>query len=66
MLITLNVSLQKLMQDIFVAAGVDPKAYQDELQDGLRGNGGAVEQFCKDLTAEAEEGKLDPIIGREE
>ena len=66
MLITLNVSLQKLMQDIFVAAGVDPKAYQDELQDGLRGNSGAVEQFCKDLTAEAEEGKLDPIIGREE
>ncbi len=66
MLITLNVSLQKLMQDIFVAAGVDPKAYQDELQDGLRGNGGVVEQFCKDLTAEAEEGKLDPIIGREE
>lgn len=66
MLITLNVNLQKLMQDIFVAAGVDPKAYQDELQDGLRGNGGAVEQFCKDLTAEAEEGKLDPIIGREE
>ena len=54
MLITLNVSLQKMMQDIFVAAGVDPKAYQDELQDGLRGNGGAVEQFCKDLTAEAE------------
>ena len=66
MLITLNVNLQKLMQDIFVAAGVDPKAYQDELQDGLRGNGGAVEEFCKDLTAEAEEGKLDPIIGREE
>ena len=66
MLITLNVNLQKLMQDIFVAAGVDPKAYQEELQDGLRGNGGAVEQFCKDLTAEAEEGKLDPIIGREE
>ena len=66
MLITLNVSLQKMMQDIFVAAGIDPKTYQDELQDGLRGNGGAVEQFCKDLTAEAEEGKLDPIIGREE
>lgn len=66
MLITLNVSLQKMMQDIFVAAGIDPKAYQDELQDGLRGNSGAVEQFCKDLTAEAEEGKLDPIIGREE
>ena len=66
MLITLNVSLQKMMQDIFVAAGIDPKTYQDELQDGLRGNGGAGEQFCKDLTAEAEEGKLDPIIGREE
>ncbi len=66
MLITLNVNLQKMLQDIFVAAGVDPKAYQDELQEGTRGNSGAVEQFCKDLTAEAEEGKLDPVIGREE
>ena len=65
-LITLNVNLQKMLQDIFVAAGVDPKAYQDELQEGTHGSGGAVEQFCKDLTAEAEEGKLDPVIGREE
>ena len=31
-----------------------------------RGAGGALEQYCKDMTAEAEEGKLDPVVGREE
>ena len=65
MLITLNISLQKMFQDILNAAGVDPKDYQDEIQAETKGKDGAVEQFCKDLTAEAEEGKLDPVIGRE-
>ena len=64
-LTTLNVNIQKVVQDILFAAGMDPKSYQDELQDD-RGRNGAVEQFCKDMTAEAEEGKLDPVIGREE
>ena len=44
---------------------MDPRSYQEELQDD-RGRNGAVEQFCKDMTAEAEDGKLDPVIGREE
>lgn len=65
-LITLNVNLQKLFQDILTAAGIDPRAYQDELAEESRGAGGALEQYCKDMTAEAEEGKLDPVVGREE
>ncbi len=65
-LITLNINLQKLFQDILAAAGVDPKEYQDELSEDKHGTGGALEQYCKDLTAEAEEGKLDPVVGREE
>ena len=32
-LITLNVNLQKLFQDIMFAVGIDPKEYQDSLQD---------------------------------
>lgn len=64
-LITLNINLQKLFQDILAAAGVDPKEYQDELSEEKRGTGGALEQYCKDLTAEAEEGRLDPVVGRE-
>lgn len=63
---TLNVNFQKMVQDILIAAGMDPREYQDELQEEARGRNGAIEQFCKDLTGEAEEGKLDPVIGREE
>ena len=65
-LITLNISLQKILQEILNAVGMDLKEYQEESQDDSRGKGGAVEQFCTDLTAEAAEGRLDPVIGREE
>ena len=65
-LITLNVNLQKLFQDIMFAVGIDPKEYQDSLQDEPHGGGAMVEQFCTDMTARAEEGKLDPVIGREQ
>ena len=65
-LITLNISLQKILQEILSAVGMDPKEYQEESQDDSRGKGGAVEQFCTDLTAEAAEGRLDPVIGRED
>ncbi len=66
-LITLNVNLQKLFQDIMFAVGIDPKEYQDSLQDEPHGGRGAmVEQFCTDMTARAEEGKLGPVIGREQ
>ena len=56
-LTTLNISLQKILQDVLNAAGVDPKEYQEELQDETHGKSAVVEQFCTDLTAEAEEGR---------
>ena len=65
-LITLNISLQKLLKVILNASGVDPKDYQDELQDESRGSGSVIEQYCTDMTARAEEGKQDPVVGREE
>lgn len=65
-LTTLNINMQKMLQDILYAAGVDPKDYQDELQEEMKGRGDSIEQYCKDLTAEAKEGKLDPVVGREE
>ena len=65
-LITLNISLQKLLKDILNESGVDPKDYQDELQDESRGSGSVIEQYCTDMTARAEEGKQDPVVGREE
>lgn len=65
-LITLNINLQKIFQDIMNAAGVDAKEYQEEIQEGQKGAGSMMEQYCTDMTARAEEGKLDPVLGREQ
>ncbi len=65
-LITLNISLQKLLQDILGAASMDPKEYQEEQQEESRRKKSPMEQFCTDLTEAAEEGRLDPVIGREQ
>ena len=65
-LITLNINLQKIFQDIMAAAGFDPKEYQEELQDETKGGRSMTEQYCTDMTARAEEGKLDPVVGRED
>ena len=66
-LLTLNISLQKLYQDILSVLGVDPKEYQEEMmQESGRKKEGVAQQYGTDLTAQAKEGKLDPVIGREE
>lgn len=65
-LTTLNINLQKILADILNAVGIDPKEYQEEMQEDSKGRSSAVEQFCTDLTAEAAEGRLDPVVGREE
>ena len=64
---TLGANLQKIYLDIFETVGIDPKMYQEEYgPDGGRRRDGVLDQYGTDLTAEAEEGKLDPVIGREE
>ena len=65
-LITLNINLQKIFQDIMGAAGLDPKEYQEELQEESKSGSAMIEQYCTDMTARAEAGKLDPVVGREE
>ena len=65
-LITLNINLQKIFQDILSAAGIDPKEYQEEIQEETKGGRSMVEQFCTDMTARAGAGKLDPVVGREQ
>ena len=54
-LITLNINLQKIFQDILAAAGLDPKEYQEELQEEGRNSRSMMDQFCMDMTARAEE-----------
>lgn len=64
-LLTLNISLQKVFQDVLQTLGLDPKEYQDDLQDEGKKKSNVLEQYGTDLTAEALDGKLDPVIGRE-
>lgn len=65
-LLTLNINLQKIFQEILNVTGADPKEYQGEAsQEAYKGKEGVLRQYGTDLTREAEEGRLDPVIGRE-
>ena len=57
--------MQKLYQDIMLAVGADINEYMSDLQ-GEGRKKGVLEQFGTDLTEQAAEGKLDPVIGREQ
>ena len=52
------------MQDTLEVLGVDIKEYQEELQEAYQRKDGILDQYGTDLTMQAEEGKLDPVIGR--
>ena len=65
-LVTLNVNLGKVQDDILDTIGANPKEYFEEGMEGGRVPGGMREQFSTDLTQQAEEGKLDPVVGRGE
>ncbi len=65
-LLTLNINLQKVLIDTLTVLGIDPREYQEERQPSVPGKkGGILEQYGTDLTEQAEEGKLDPVIGRD-
>ena len=50
------------------AIGADPNLYREDLsrKQGKGGKTATLDQYSRDLTALAREGKLDPVIGREE
>lgn len=68
---TLGVNIQKVYIDILAASGVDVSAAKGEYMAGkgkAKGKPSAtptLDQYSRDLTAYAREGKLDPVIGRE-
>ncbi len=62
---TLGANIQKICQDILDVLGVDPREYYENLSQGADVDSD-MEQFGTDLTRQAQEGKLDPVIGREE
>ncbi len=68
---TLGVNIQKVYIDILTASGVDVSAAKNDYPSGkAKGKGKAsatptLDQYSRDLTEYAKEGKLDPVIGRE-
>ncbi len=65
---TMGVSIQKLYIELLSAMGEDAPANREDFQAGRaqkgRGNTPTLNNFSRDLTALAREGKLDPVIGR--
>ncbi len=66
---TMGISVQKLYVDVLVAMGEDGALYKEDLsrkQNKKKGSTSTLDHYSRDLTALAREGKLDPVIGREE
>ena len=66
---TMGVSIQKLYVDVLVAMGEDGGLYKEDLakkQGRKKGGTATLDQYSRDLTALAREGKLDPVIGRQD
>ena len=65
---TLGANIQKIYVDALLAIGQDGNLYKEDLgrkQSG-RNKPSVLEQYSRDLTALARQGKLDPVIGRED
>ena len=66
---TLGISPAKLYFETLAAIGEDPQAHKDDLQTGPAANNPQdqkiLPQYSRDLTKLARQGKLDPVIGRE-
>ncbi len=65
---TMGTSIQKLYVDTLISIGEDASLYKEELfkKQNKKKGVSVLEQYSRDLTALAADGKLDPIIGREE
>lgn len=67
---TLGVNVQKVYIDILTASGVDVSAAKNDYASGKGKSKGkasttpTLDQYSRDLTEYAREGKLDPVIGR--
>ncbi len=68
---TLGVNLQKLYVDILASTGMDMNSAKNDYNMAKGKNKGksstpTLDQYSRNLTEYAKEGKLDPVIGREE
>ena len=65
---TMSVAPAKIYAEVLRAMGQDSNLYKEDLGRKSSGKGkhSTLEQYSRDLTALAREGKLDPVIGRED
>jgi ATP-dependent Clp protease ATP-binding subunit ClpC len=71
LLLTLGVSMQKLFVDILTAMGMEVAQAKNDYagtknKSKQKSETPTLDAFSRDLTAYAREGKLDPVIGRED
>ena len=71
LLASLGVQAQKVYQDIVLGIGMDAQSAKEEIASAKsksrkKGEPLMVDQYSRDLTAYAREGKLDPVIGRQD
>ena len=67
---TIGVNVQKLYMDTLIAMGEDINQHKDDLNKNRNkkksyGTTQTLNQYSRDLTYLAKEGKLDPVVGRE-
>lgn len=66
LLYTLGINLQKLYVDILIAMGEDSNLAKEDLNPKKKKNPTrTLDQYSRDITKLAREGRLDPVIGRE-
>ena len=68
---TIGVNFQKLYVETLIAMGENPNRYKEDFKNGRpisEAEGSltpTLDQYSRDLTKLAQEGKLDPVVGRE-
>ena len=66
---TIGVNIKKLYVDILIAMGEDANSYKEDFHSKTKKGKTStqtLDQYSRDLTELARQGKLDPVIGREE
>lgn len=66
---TMGIQIKKIYMDLLNAMGVDAKAYKDDFSGSKNKAKKAtqmLDQYSRDLTELARQGKLDPVVGRNE
>lgn len=72
LLTAMNISVTKLYADILAAMGLDPSVAKNELnslkskEKKGKSSTPTLDQYSRDFTKLAQEGKLDPVVGRTE